>query len=1208
MKKKKGALILVSFATVGIMSTTAVLGLEDNQVKDDNKIVAMTNDGEISDGWKQIGDDWYYYENGYALRNKWKAIDGYKYYFKADGTRAQDEELYIYDEKTQDGDEYKFDSDGKLFNGWITDQWVQTYYYIDGQKFKTGSCEINGKSYLFRYAQLQKAYQGNVDGTYYLTDEDGAIVNKQELVKGWNHFDGETFYVDNGEVIEDQWKVIDGYKYYFDLKGNMSHDTFCDITNENNVTESYYFQKDGKVATGWFVVGYCKYYADAEGRIFQGIQEVDGVTYKFKYGGALDTDFKGILSNVYYETDENGIITCQIDNVKNGWNEINGEKIYISKDGAIRNDWLTYNGKKYYFNEDGLMLHDTTSFIKAPYARYGYEYRFNSEGEMVTGWYEYEDDKWYYDNNGRAVSGKKKIVGITYLFDDSGYLRRNYKGTYNGYYYSTDDEGVIIDEEGLSEGWNSFNDGKVYVENGKIITNKWKTIDRDRYYFNYEGLMVQNDERYYIDDEGWYCFDQNGHVVKGWYKNKSGCSNYFNDVMVFGKQEIAGDYYLFDDNGDLLVDYDGVYTTYHYITDENGIILQETSLNNGWNMIGNGWYYVENDQLITSDWKHISNCWYYFDYTGEMVTDSIFIIDDEYYYFDSNGKMTTGWIKFDGIWYYCDNNGHVLDGVQTINGKQYLFNDRELRENTSLIVNNILYVTDSNGVIIDTIKASNGWTSFIKGYYYYSLNGKFVISDFVEDNNKTYYMDQYGRMVANIVGYDIDDELYSFNASGELVKNDWAFSKDSKWYYHEADGKAVKGWKTIRNTKYYFDQGVMSIDVKCIDDQYYLFSDSGSLLGKVNNKDGWNLNGGYYYYVENGQVMKNTWKEINNKMYYFDSTGKMINDSKFYIESDDDSNYYSFNYDGSLRIDTWVHDSYGNWYYAGSEGALITGWKLIGNSWYYFDDCYMVSSNTIIDGKLYYFNSDGQYRNVSTDVSQLNGWVEDINQWYYLKNGKSSYKNSWALIDATWYYFDGDGAMATGVTLDNHGDYYYLDDSGHTVKNQWINDYGEWLYASADGKLLLGWQKINNIYYYFEPYAKMNTVSLIDGVYYAFDSNCYYLYECNPTEGWNRIDGNWYYCVNGKLIYNETIIEGNTIYQFDNNGIMITNAIVYKYDSQTDKYGYVAYDNSGRQVRRQWISINNRWYYADAQGLLYRNQTRMINGTMYSFDEFGAMM
>lgn len=71
---------------------------------------------------------------------------------------------------------------------------------------------------------------------------------------------------------------------------------------------------------------------------------------------------------------------------------------------------------------------------------------------------------------------------------------------------------------------------------------------------------------------------------------------------------------------------------------------------------------------------------------------------------------------------------------------------------------------------------------------------------------------------------------------------------------------------------------------------------------------------------------------------------------------------------------------------------------------------------------------------------------------------------------------------------------------------------------------------------------------------------------------------------------------------------MITNAIVYKYDSQTDKYGYVAYDNSGRQVRRQWISINNRWYYADAQGLLYRNQTRMINGTMYSFDEFGAMM
>ena len=54
-----------------------------------------------------------------------------------------------------------------------------------------------------------------------------------------------------------------------------------------------------------------------------------------------------------------------------------------------------------------------------------------------------------------------------------------------------------------------------------------------------------------------------------------------------------------------------------------------------------------------------------------------------------------------------------------------------------------------------------------------------------------------------------------------------------------------------------------------------------------------------------------------------------------------------------------------DWYYFDSSGAMVKGWQQLswskGTNWFYFSDSGAMLKNTSrnIDGKTYYFNSDG---------------------------------------------------------------------------------------------------------------------------------------------------------------------------------------------------------------------------------------------------------
>ena len=131
--------------------------------------------------------------------------------------------------------------------------------------------------------------------------------------------------------------------------------------------------------------------------------------------------------------------------------------------------------------------------------------------------------------------------------------------------------------------------------------------------------------------------------------------------------------------------------------------------------------------------------------------------------------------------------------------------------------------------------------------------------------------------------------------------------------------------------------------------------------------------------------------------------------------------------------------------------------------------------------------------NNSVSSASVN-WQKDDKGWW-VKNQDGSYpKNEWKQINNNWYFFNGEGYMATGWVALNDA-WYYLDasegSSNGMMSTGWklLND--SWYFLSQEagannGKMLAGWQLINGKWYYFSTeaganYGKMLANTVVDG-------------------------------------------------------------------------------------------------------------------------------
>ena len=177
---------------------------------------------------------------------------------------------------------------------------------------------------------------------------------------------------------------------------------------------------------------------------------------------------------------------------------------------------------------------------------------------------------------------------------------------------------------------------------------------------------------------------------------------------------------------------------------------------------------------------------------------------------------------------------------------------------------------------------------------------------------------------------------------------------------HGGDNDSLRDY-VIEKITYY--QSLGSTAQEMID------NDTVQEIGWIKSIDVWQ------YRDENGLV-KNDWKQVEDKWYRFDSSGYIICNDWFKSETNN------------------------KWYWLHGDGVMATGWQLINDKWYFF-------------------NEDGE---------MVEGWLQYKDKVYYLKaNDGDMVSRECRQIDGEWYYFNENGERLekANIQVDENGTIHF---------------------------------------------------------------------------------------------------------------------------------------------------------------------------------------
>lgn len=384
---------------------------------------------------------------------------------------------------------------------------------------------------------------------------------------------------------------------------------------------------------------------------------------------------------------------------------------------------------------------------------------------------------------------------------------------------------------------------------------------------------------------------------------------------------------------------------------------------------------------------------------------------------------------------------------------------------------------------------------------------------------------------------------------------------------------APKGWNFIDgywyyyySTKYYFKDCKEEIG-----GSYYWFDANGRMqTGWIQKTEGGET---VWYYAEDSGALVKEWKKIGCVWYYFSPYGYQMWSGGIY--SIDGEDYYFA--DSGAMLTGWIKWNYSYsdgttgtlWYYAKSDGALVSEWNKINGVWYYFSP--------------------------SAFFMYADGWEE---------------------IDGSTYYFYPNGAMATG----------WIKEEQKSDGFTWVT----WFYANSSGELLSGWQNIGGVWYYFDDYAFYMYIGAheIGGKFYVFQSNGAWVskagwvkvvYEtgyydwfyldasAHPLTEWQWLGNAWYYFYpdDGFMLESTTEEIDGKLYAFDDGGALISTAGWHKLQPQGEKPVWV-YTNASGVAKTKWHSDGGKWYYLHPETGYMVTGGISLGGTLALFDSSGA--
>ncbi|MGF9992858.1 cell wall-binding protein [Bacillus mycoides] len=139
------------------------------------------------------------------------------------------------------------------------------YYSLEEGRYYTGWKEVDGKKYYFQDG-INYTFDGyeTIDGKRYYFNHDG-----EAKLTGFDKVDGKIYYYNDKGEMQKGWQQIDGKWYYFDDSGAAKIGWF-----------------NGPYETTTHGYGYFRYYAKADGSIYQGVTvEINGKNYTFDSHG-----------------------------------------------------------------------------------------------------------------------------------------------------------------------------------------------------------------------------------------------------------------------------------------------------------------------------------------------------------------------------------------------------------------------------------------------------------------------------------------------------------------------------------------------------------------------------------------------------------------------------------------------------------------------------------------------------------------------------------------------------------------------------------------------------------------------------------------------------------------------------------------------------------------------------------------------------------
>ncbi len=306
----------------------------------------------------------------------------------------------------------------------------------------------------------------------------------------------------------------------------------------------------------------------------------------------------------------------------------------------------------------------------------------------------------------------------------------------------------------------------------------------------------------------------------------------------------------------------------------------------------------------------------------------------------------------------------------------------------------------------EQLTVTDGWEKVGTTYYYYKNGEK--VTGWVSSYNKWYYMDA-ANDGAMVTGWnEIDGYMYYMTQSGDAVTG-WQIVDGDQYYFAPGNAYLVTGWKKISGFWFYFDKTV---------------GEPGGVMAT-----GWTTVGSYTYYMNASGIMVTGLRTIDGKKYIFDSNN-------------------------GNRKSGWVNLN-GKYYYAdpAKDDALTTGWKKVGNFWYYFN----------------------------SDAAMVTGWIKSGNYYYYF-HSTGAMATGWANINGRYFYFNENGVMMTG----------------------WQKLGGVWYYLTSNGDMVTGVKQVDGVYYFFHESGALTTTK---GWQKAADGYTYYTYEDGRVAVNTTIDG-----------------------------------------------------------------------------------------------------